>query len=42
MGVGENLLPTDKNRKGTNPLKCPTSKRWGWGGGGVGVRIDVR
>lgn len=35
MGVGENLLPTDKNRKGTNPLKCPTSKRWGGGGGGV-------
>lgn len=33
MGVGGNLLPTDKNRKGTNPLKCPTSKRWGWGGG---------
>lgn len=32
MGVGGNLLPTDKNRKGTNPLKCPTSKRWGWGG----------
>lgn len=31
MGVGGNLLPTDKNRKGTNPLKCPTSKRWGWG-----------
>lgn len=43
-GVGENLLPTDKNRKGTNLLKCPTSKRWGGGGGGfgVGVRIDVR
>lgn len=36
MGVGGNLLPTDKNRKGTNPLKCPTSKRWGWGGGGDG------
>lgn len=33
MGVGGNLLPTDKNRKGTNPLKCPTSKRWGRGGG---------
>lgn len=31
--MGENLLPTDKNRKGTNPLKCPTSKRWGGGGG---------
>lgn len=35
-GGGENLLPTDKNREGTDPLKCPTSKGRGMGGGGGG------
>lgn len=34
-GGGGNLLPTDKNREGTDP----TSKGWG---AGWGVRIDVR
>lgn len=42
VGGGGNLLPTDKNRKGTNPLKCPTSKRWGRGGGGFGVGVRNR
>lgn len=44
-GMGGNLLPTDKNRKGTNLLKCPTSKRWGgggvWGGGEDRCPIDI-
>lgn len=45
-GGGEEREPAthSKNREGTDPLKCPTSKGRGMGGGGwgMGVRIDVR
>lgn len=43
-GVGENLLPTDKNRKGTNPLKKKVGMKGGgrvWGGGEDRCPIDI-